>query len=384
MQTDYGRYQVDRLLGEGAASKVYLAFDPKLGRQVALKVLADDAEPTLRERFCREAQAIATLRHPNIVALLDYSGDTDNAFYLVMEYVPAQSLYALTRDNGVLSEATALCVGHEIALALEHAHSEGVIHRDIKPENILMHDGRVVLTDFGGVKVVTPKKGLSGQSLTDVLGTPGFMAPEQFAGRGIGPATDLFALGAALYNLTTGRIPYDGGTVDGTYRNLKAGRYLDPRDHHRTLSPEFARLLASCLAPEPGDRIASATELRNGIEELLRWHGVNEIRQELASYQRAPATHAIAQRERAVDNLYTQLRTALGDHDIDRAHALVDRIRVLAPDDKRLESVTGGGSRLAATRNPRLALRRGLRLGFVVGFVAGALAAAALSWWFAR
>ncbi len=369
----YGRYRVERPLGEGAGSKVYVAFDPKLGRQVAVKVLAADAEPNRRERFLREARVIATLRHPNIVALLDYSGEEDEALFLVMEYVPGCSLYKLTAEHGPMSESTALCVGHELSLALQHAHEAGIVHRDIKPENILLHEGRVVLMDFGGVKVFNAQ-GSSLESDTDVLGTPGFMAPEQFAGRGIGPATDIFSLGAALYNLSTGCIPYDGGSVDGTYRNLKAGKCRDPRLHRQILSREFSRLLARCLAPDPEDRFPSAASLRDGIEELLETHGISELRQELKGYERSPANYVVAQRERVVDNLVSQLRTALGDHELDRAHMLVERIRVLAPVDERVARITSGGSRLARTHNPRAAFRLGLWRGALLGLALGVLA----------
>lgn len=378
VQAQYGRYGVERLLGEGAASKVYLASDPKLGRQVAVKVLAANAEPALRQRFVLEARAIAALKHPNIVALLDYSGEDDPALYLVLEYVPSRSLYAVTHEHGIMSEATALCVGHEIALALQHAHEAGVIHRDVKPENILLSQGRVVLTDFGGVKVVSPRKGVT-VSRTDVLGTPGFMAPEQFAGRGIGPQTDVFSLGASLYNLTTGRIPYDGGSVNGTYHNLKSGHYVDPRTHRQILTPDFARLLSRCLAPRASDRFQSAGELRDAIGGLLAWHGVAEVRQELAAYERGPATYVVVQRERAVERLHSDLRDALREHDGERAHGIIERLRMLAPADPGLDDFVGVEALRRHT--PRAAFRRGLAGGLALGLALGGGGAVVLRWW---
>ncbi len=380
------RYEVVRLLGEGAAGKVYLARDPKLGRDVAVKVLRTGVDPSFRRRFVAEAQAIARLKHPNIVALHDYSGEQSSELYLVMEYVPGLSLFALTQEHGPMSEPTALGIGHEMALALEHAHARGIIHRDIKPENILLCEGRVVLTDFGIVKLVdTSTAGERGatRSRTETLGTPGFMPPEQFAGSSIGPHTDIFSLGAVLYDLTTGRVPYEGGSIEATYHNLRSGRYIDPREHRELLSADFAKLLARCLAPSVKDRLADAGELRTSILKLLKAHGVDEVRKELVAYERAPARHAVGQRDRRVDAMVAELKEALRERDASRANAVMQEIHKLAPLDPRMQQAAGIAADATVMR--RQAGRRagsfwlGLLVGLVVGGAGGVVVARLLA-----
>jgi serine/threonine-protein kinase len=377
--TIIGRYQVLRSLGEGATSRVYLAADPKMDRQVAIKVLAKDADEEIRRRFRLEAKSIAALHHPNIVELYDYSGPDAADLFRVMEYVSGPSLYAFTKKHGLMSEAAALCVGHELCFALEHAHARGVVHRDLKPENVLLQDGRVVLTDFGAVKAFSRQnplgvKDVAGQTRT--LGTPGFMSPEQFQGRDIDQRSDLFALGAVLYNLTTDRLAYEGAGVDATYRNLKSGRYVDPRQHHRLLSPEFCTLLATCLAPNPKDRIDRADRLRERILELLHTHGVTEVRKELQRYQQQPAQEAVGQRERQLDALIREIKLALRNKDVGRAKELAERFEAVAPLDERLRQLSGGAMQpmltmAEAKRQRRWAMLVGILIGLVLGGLAG-------------
>jgi len=371
----FDRYEVKKLIGTGATGKVYLAVDPKLSRNVAVKVLMADANDSVRRRFRLEAKAIAALKHPNIVALHDYSGEESHELFLVMEYVPGRSLYETTRDYGPMSEPTALCVGHEIALGLEHAHQHHVIHRDIKPENILLHQGRVVLTDFGGIKLVADANRGDRHRRTEALGTPGFMAPEQFDGHDIGVHTDIFALGAVLYNLTTGQVPYQGGSVYDTYKNLKSGKYVDPREHRQLLSPEFARTLSRCLAPRIRDRFKSVQSLRKRLLVLMGQHGVVEAREELARYEKAPAGHAVSQRQRSVDVLLKDLQDAFRRRDTRRARLLIERIEALAPLDERMQEVTGLSDEVIRRRSRMLYERKSFWIGIGLGALVGALAA---------
>ncbi len=339
------RYQVERLIGQGAMGKVYLANDPKLGRQVAVKVLATGtADEQVRQRFRLEARAIAALKHPNIVELYDYSGEDAPDLFLVMEYVPGASLDAWQRQHGNMSEATALCVGHELALALSHAHEHQVVHRDLKPENVLLTNGRVVLTDFGVVKAVAanPAIGVAKpRTRTQILGTPGFMAPEQFSGRQIDARTDVFSLGAVLYELCTGKLPYAGQTVDAIYENLQKGRLIDPREHVRLLSPGFSELVHKCLEVKPKDRFESAAAVRARLLALLASHGVTEVRQELNLYEKSPASYAVEQRQRSVEVLLRDLKVALKDRDEDMALSIMKWVQNVAPLDQRMLDVTG-------------------------------------------
>lgn len=356
--------------------KVYLAHDPKLKRDVAIKVLTDTLaagrdKKEMRERFRLEVRAVAALKHPNIVELYDFSGEDAQYLYYVMEYIPGASLFDITSKHGLMSEVTALCVGHELALALTHAHQQQVVHRDLKPENILLHDGRLVLTDFGIVKAVAAGNALGVAAVsarTRVLGTPGFMAPEQFSGKDIDARTDIFALGAVLYNLTTGHLPYEGGSIEHIYNNLKSGACVDPRELRESLSPTFCNMLARCIAPRPKDRFASVVALREKIVEALAWHGISEVRQELQAYQTSPRADETSRRAGRIDHMVDALRQALKGEDNTAARQILGQLDglggpVVAPPPLK---------RAAAPRR-RVWFALGLCLGAAVG--AGGMAA---------
>jgi serine/threonine-protein kinase len=381
------RYTVERLIGQGAMGKVYLASDPKLGRQVAIKVLAANAtDESLRKRFGLEARAIAALKHPNIVELYDYSGEGAADLFLVMEFVPGPSLDAILRQHGNTSEPTALCLGHELCLALAHAHRNQIVHRDLKPENVLLHQGRVVLTDFGIVKALARSASLgvsTVRSRTQILGTPGFMAPEQFAGKQIDARTDVFALGALLYCCTTGHLPFEGVSIDDVYKNLKGGRMRPANEFNPLLSPGFCELVEKCLEPKPKDRWQTAEEARAQILGILASHGVSEVRQELALYEANPATYGLEQRQRSVDVLLRDLKVALKDRDQDMADQIVSWLKNLAPLDRRLRRMTGFDLGPARDKSRALGRRDGggllaLLLVLAFGVVAGAGVAAML------
>ncbi len=377
------RYEVQKLIGQGAMGKVFLATDPKIGRQVAIKVLATDgADAQMQQRFRLEARAIAALKHPNIVELYDYSGEEAPDLFLVMEYIDGHSLDAFVRHNGVMSEPTALCIVHELCLALAHAHRLQIVHRDLKPENVLLAQGRVVLTDFGIVKALTTSASLGVSRVrtrTQVLGTPGFMAPEQFAGKQIDARTDIFAVGALLYCLATERVPFEGESVDGVYNALKRGKYEDPRKYNELLSPGLCAVIERCLAPRPKDRYANADELRTQVLSLLGSHGVTEVRQELVLYEQNPSGYAIEQRERSVEVLLRDLKVALKDRDEDMAKSIIGWVKSLAPLDRRLLAITGVGPDgrprplVEARSRPWLFGVVGVALGLTLGLVSATI-----------
>lgn len=378
------RYQIIRPLGQGGMGKVFLAHDPKLEREVAIKVLASDAPQDRRDRFRLEARAIAALKHPNIIELYDYSGPEAQLLYLVLEYVPGRDLFMWAAEPGI-DELTALCIGHELALALEHAHAHQVVHRDIKPENVLLHMGRVVLTDFGAVKAFATSKALKVSEAsphTESMGTPGFMAPEQFEGREIGPHTDLFGLGATLYNIVTGKLPYSGGSPQELYDQLKAGRYVDASRHHHLLSPDFCKLLARLLAPRPKDRFPNATALLEETQRQLQRQLINDVRQHLIRYQESPKKVIIEQREKEAEELLKELKVALKDKDAAKVRVIIKRLEKVAPLDKRARDISGVSLAEAGLQPVRsLSQYRRLRAKWwTVGFLAGAGVGAALAW----
>src|SRR6266540_4750030 len=199
-----GRYRLAELLGRGGMSEVWRAEDLELGRNVAIKLLAPDADTA---RFEREARAVASLAHPNIMQLFDY-GQSDGRPYMVLEYVPNGTLEDRLRNRKPLPDEEAIAIATGIAAGLAHAHARGVVHRDLKPANVLFdEEGRAKLADFGIARMAAGEG-----TLTDagtVLGTAAYISPEQAAGAAATPASDVYSFGVILYRMLTGRLPFD-------------------------------------------------------------------------------------------------------------------------------------------------------------------------------
>jgi serine/threonine protein kinase len=259
-----GSYKVVRELGRGAMGVVYLCLHPSLGRQVAVKVLPGQVaeEADFLERFRREGEMAARLRHPNIVQVYDFSSD-GNQYFIVMEYLGSQTLKAGGTRN--LSEACRLI--DQLLSALEHAHENGVVHRDLKPSNILLTDKNdIALTDFGIAHSA------ANQKLTQTgtaLGTPEYMAPEQFDGKA-DARSDLYAVGIIFYELLTGFTPFRGETLTEVMKNqvLKTPEPLCEVDF--TIPASLSAVVSKCLAKDPQDRYQSAGEMRQAIQAALR------------------------------------------------------------------------------------------------------------------
>src|SRR5271167_2482117 len=217
-----GPYEIISLLGAGGMGEVYRARDTRLGRDVALKILPESfaGDPDRLHRFEQESRAVAALNHPNILAIFDV-GQQDRTPFLVSELLEGQSLRA-AMDHGALSQRKAIEYGVEIAQGLAAAHQKGIVHRDLKPENLfLTKDGRIKILDFGLAKLAQPEKAASGAdtptlaSQTEpglVLGTVGYMSPEQVRGKSADPRSDIFSLGAILYEMVSGKRAFHGDT----------------------------------------------------------------------------------------------------------------------------------------------------------------------------
>ncbi|NUM55652.1 MAG: serine/threonine protein kinase [Candidatus Hydrogenedentes bacterium] len=262
-----GQFQVARRLGAGGMGEVYLARDVSLGRPVALKVLrpAWAREPQLVERFHREARAAAQLSHPHIVQIYAV-GTTDTVTYIAMEFVQGAALDSVLRQHGALPWQRALSITGQIASALEMAHARGIIHRDIKPANILIdQQGRARVTDFGVAKVI----GANTQLTTDgtLIGTPEYMSPEQCGLGKVTPASDLFSLGAMLYEMLTGSLPFTGETYAGVIRSVTQDTPRPLDDLVMGVPNSVVFIVGKLLEKDPARRYATATEL---IEDLSR------------------------------------------------------------------------------------------------------------------
>ena len=271
-----GPYRVVGAIGAGGMGEVYRAKDTRLGRMVAVKVLSQDlsASPDVRQRFEREAQTISQLSHPHICALHDV-GNQDGTEYLVMELLEGETLSDRLARGPLPLEQT-LRFGQEIADALDKAHRQGVVHRDLKPGNVMLTKSGVKLLDFGLAKAVDPSASVdlsaspTRQGLTQegaILGTFQYMAPEQLEGREADARTDIFALGAVLYEMATGRKAYSGSNqaslISAILRDDPA-----PISQVRPMAPvALDRIVKTCVAKDPEDRWQSAGD----VGKELKW-----------------------------------------------------------------------------------------------------------------
>ncbi len=266
----FGRYRLERVLGKGGMGAVYLAYDSQLDRQVALKIphFSHD-EVELRERFFREARAAATLDHPNLCPVFDI-GEQDGVYYLTMAYIEGKSLSEYLRSDKLFTPKVAAGLVRVLALALQEAHDRGVIHRDLKPANILIKQKKKpVITDFG----LARRSSRQDERLTQsgaIMGTPAYMSPEQVNGdaNAMGPGCDIYALGVILYELLTGRPPFEG-----PMGLLMAQIALDPppplTEFRPDLDPVLEAICLKALAKRPQDRYRSMKAFAEALESWL-------------------------------------------------------------------------------------------------------------------
>ena len=274
--TCLGPYEIQSLLGAGGMGEVYLARDTRLGRTVALKILTSTDAP-LKARFAREAKAISSLTHPNICALYDV-GQHDGTDYLVMEYLEGETLEERLR-RGPLKFEELLARGIEIADALDKSHRAGLVHRDLKPSNIMLTRGGAKLLDFGVAKLrADPSHAQAEEAATEsgsilitragvVVGTPQYMAPEVLEGNQADARSDLFAFGAVLFQMATGKRAFPGTSHAALVGGILSTEPSFEEIRSRT-SPGFAHLVKTCLAKDPNERRQSAHDVKLQLEWL--------------------------------------------------------------------------------------------------------------------
>ncbi|GCB47633.1 protein kinase [Streptomyces sp. NL15-2K] len=271
-----GRYQLRDLLGEGGMASVHLAYDAVLDRQVAVKTLHTDLgrEQAFRERFRREAQAVAKLTHTNIVSVFDTGEDDLDGMttpYIVMEYVEGRPLGSVldqdVRQLGAMPVDKALKITADVLAALEISHEMGLVHRDIKPGNVMMTKrGVVKVMDFGIARAM--QSGVTSMTQTGmVVGTPQYLSPEQALGRGVDARSDLYSVGIMLFQLVTGRLPFDADSpLAIAYAHVQE-EPVAPSSINRSLPPAVDALVARALKKNPNERFPSAEAMR---DECLR------------------------------------------------------------------------------------------------------------------
>src|SRR5215211_3165803 len=261
--TQLGQYKLIEAIGHGGMATVYKAYQETLDRYVAIKVLLSNRDPQFAARFKREARAIAALQHHNILPIYDY-GEQNGLLYFVMQYVDTGvTLHDMLGQPIAPTEALRL-IGHVLS-ALEYAHTRGVIHRDIKPANVLMPSPTwALLADFGIAKLLNDSQHLTMTGF--IIGTAAYMAPEQAAGKPIDARTDLYSLGVVLYEMLTGRVPFDAETPMAMLTKHVYEPPPPPRSLNPSLSPAIEAVLLKALAKDPHERYQSAEEMAADLE----------------------------------------------------------------------------------------------------------------------
>jgi serine/threonine-protein kinase len=282
-QKIHGKYLVTELIGRGGMGEVYKANHLSLDRPVVLKLLKKSFlnDPSIEQRFHREARAASRLNHPNSISIIDFGKTDDNTLFMAMEYLSGRSLARVIAEDQPIPEARVVHIGAQILAALAEAHALGIIHRDLKPENVMLESRRdepdfVKVLDFGIAKLNEPGDGAGRLTQAGIVcGTPGYMSPEQVRGDELDPRSDIYSVGVILYEMLSGVLPFEADTPMGlvTKHLVEEVPPLSVRRPGLQVSPGLEELVLRCLAKDREHRPASAEDLR---KELLAWAAQGE------------------------------------------------------------------------------------------------------------
>jgi eukaryotic-like serine/threonine-protein kinase len=366
-----GRYRLIEEVGQGGMAVVFRAQDETLKREVAVKLLHQHlaADTESKARLEREAQAVAKLRHENILEIFDYSGITSESAFIVTEFIDGKTLKQLFENRRIRHPEIAAMIAAEIGGALAHAHSVGIIHRDVKPENVMIRkDGVLKLMDFGIAQVVDLQRmTVTGQ----LLGSPAYMAPELIEGKPLDFRTDVFSVGIILYQMATGTLPFVGKNPHEVLRRIGEGRFPDPRTANRLIGDDLARIMRRALARNPDDRYADVSRFVAELRENLTAAGLTEPRVELRAFFAHPEAYEAALPTRLSSALVASAKEQLAAGKTPRALELWNRVLALEPQNQEV---------LAALRRFQ---SRG-RIKRLALIAVGASAAVAAGWLFMR
>ncbi len=334
------KYDVLEEVGHGGMAVVYRGRDTVLDREVAVKVLhthlADREES--RRRLQREAKTVAKLRHDNIVEIFD-SSDPEKLgnSYIICEFIHGVTLREWLDKRRKTRPILAAMIAHRLCLALEHAHSLGIVHRDIKPENVMIRDdGCLKLMDFGIAQILdTQRLTTTGQ----LLGSPAYMAPELISGKPVDKRIDIFALGVMLFQMATGELPFAGRNPAQVLNRILEGDYRPPAQIEPRVDVDHTAIIAKALALKPTDRYQSARAMAADIEGYLAFHDVEARPEALAAYFAAPDTWELELDARVCRVLTRKATKAMRDGHGARALKLLGRVLEIDPRDRRAKAI---------------------------------------------
>ena len=264
------RYLLQSRIGSGGMATIHRTRDLQMDRVVAVKVLREvfSTDPKFVARFQREARTASALKHPNIVQVFDY-GQNDGNYYIVMELIEGTDLRSYLCSHTVLDVDRAIIIAHDIALGLGAAHRRGIVHRDVKPQNVLIGiDGSIKLTDFG---IVSVYNNANAERLTTsgmTLGTVQYFAPEQAQGEIVTPAADVYSLGIVMYEMLTGRLPFDGNSPVVVAMQHIQDKPEPPGQFNPDIPASLEEIILRCLEKKPGARFSDGSQLARALEKL--------------------------------------------------------------------------------------------------------------------
>lgn len=341
------KYELLERVGQGGMAIVYRGIDRTLKRVVAIKVLhkhlSDYQEA--RDRLEREAQAVAKLRHENILEIFDFAARDGEESYIVTEFIDGQTLKQFITERPIAYPEIGAMVMLQVCRALAHAHAAKILHRDVKPENIMIrNDGVVKLMDFGISHMVDLERlTVTGQ----LLGSPAYMAPEHVEGRPIDFRTDVFAAGIVLYQLTVGKLPFEGKNPHEVLKRIAEVKFVDPRVANPRIGNRLGRIILKAMAARPDDRYAAIGEMVVALEAYLEESGLagDKVAGELARYFNAPASYEQSLKERLVDHLARRGQQLLAEDQQAQALDAFDRVLTIDPQNARVIAILDGINR---------------------------------------
>jgi eukaryotic-like serine/threonine-protein kinase len=328
------KYELLERVGQGGMAVVYRGLDRSLKRHVAVKVLHRHLaeHPEARDRFEREAHAVAKLHHENILEIFAYSGRDSADSYIVTEFIEGTTLkQAITEHPPRFAEVGAM-IAAQICRALGHAHGHGVLHRDVKPENVMIRsDGVVKLTDFGISQMLDAQRmTVTGQ----LMGSPAYMSPEHVNGQQLDFRTDVFATGIVLYQLTVGKLPFEGKNPHEILKRIADCKFVDPRQANPRIGNQLGKIILRAMAPLPADRYPTIGAMLTDLETYLAGSGLSVDggdKGELARYFAGPAAYELALGARLTDHLVRRARTELAAGGRAAGLELLDRVLTIDP-----------------------------------------------------